>query len=55
MRRITYLCVSGLYRGRRLLWLGFLCGCAALPILSLADSGTPDTRALLRAQADSAN
>jgi alcohol dehydrogenase (cytochrome c) len=55
MLRVAHLCVSGLYRRRRLPWLGFLYSCVALPILCAADSGAPDTRALLRAQADNTN
>src|SRR5271154_933332 len=55
MQRSAHLCVSSPYRERRLLWVGFLCGCAVLPILSAADSGTPDARALLRAQSDNSN
>src|SRR5579863_8097783 len=55
MLRVAHLCVSGLYRRRRLPWLGFLYSCVALPILCTADSGAPDMRALLRAQADNTN
>jgi alcohol dehydrogenase (cytochrome c) len=55
MYRLGRLCTSRQLRGRRLLRLGFICGCAALPMLSAADSGTPDSRTLLRAQEDSSD
>jgi alcohol dehydrogenase (cytochrome c) len=55
MYTIGHLWMSRQLLGRRLLRLGFVCSCAALPILSAADSGTPDTPALLRAQQDRSN
>jgi alcohol dehydrogenase (cytochrome c) len=43
MLQTTRLCVS------------LICACAALPIVSLADTGAPDARALLGAQTDNSN
>lgn len=47
--------VFNVRRRQRLLCLGVLCGCIALPILSADDSTGPDAGALLRAHNDSAN
>jgi len=37
------------------LCVSLICACAALPTLSLADTGAPDARALLGAQTDNSN
>jgi glucose dehydrogenase len=37
------------------LCVSLICACAALPTLSLADTGAPDARALLSAQTDNGN
>jgi hypothetical protein len=37
------------------LCVSLICACAALPTLSLADTGTPDARTLLGAQTDNGN